>query len=185
MRNVLIVTMGGNLAGRHSRLMNLFAWLVAASLVAPLLSSLPEPAWLKKTSRVAVQAFVEPAPATPGQSVTLVLEVTPLGGVHVYAPGSESYTPPTVRLEPIAGVRLKGAATFPEAEPFVFGDLKEVVHVYTRAFRIRQPLTLDRAAARRATRGIRLTGTLEYQACTDRVCFPPQAEPFEVLVRTR
>jgi DsbC/DsbD-like thiol-disulfide interchange protein len=165
--------------------MHLFAWLVAASLVAPVVSSLPEPAWLKKTSRVAVQAFVEPARATPGQAVTLVLEVTPLGGVHVYAPGSESYTTPTVRLDPVAGVRLTGAATFPDAEPFVFGDLKEVVEVYKRSFRIRQPLTVDPATARRAPGSLRVTGTLEYQACTDRVCFPPQTEPFEAIVRTR
>jgi hypothetical protein len=174
----------GNLTGRHSRLMNLVAWLVAASLVAPLVSSLGEPAWLKQASRVSVQASVEPARATPAQPVTLVLEVVPLGGVHVYAPGNVSYTAPTIRLGPVEGVRVRGAAAFPEGEPFVFGDLKEIVRVYTRSFRIRQPLALDRAAARRATDGIRLTGTLEYQACTDRVCFPPQSEPFEVLVRT-
>jgi DsbC/DsbD-like thiol-disulfide interchange protein len=141
-----------------------------------------EPAWLKKGSRVTVQASVEPVRPARGQPVSLVLDVTPAAGVHVYAPGNASYVAPTLRLDLPEGVRLRQAAAFPPGEPFVFGDLEELVQVYKRAFRVRQALSIDPAVARRAAGGLRLTGTLDYQACTARICFPPQSEPFELTL---
>jgi hypothetical protein len=71
-----------------------------------------------------------------------------------------------------------GRAEYPASEPFVFGELEEVVQVYAKPFRIRLPLAVDSGAARPRA----LAATLRYQACTDRVCYPPAVLPIEVVL---
>jgi hypothetical protein len=57
------------------------------------------------------------------------------------------------------------------------------VKVYEKPFRLLQDVTLALTPAlrQRATAGdtLRLTGSLEYQACDDKVCYRPQAVPVE------
>jgi DsbC/DsbD-like thiol-disulfide interchange protein len=131
----------------------------------------------KTPQRVAVSARLERQ--QPSGTTTLVLDSTPQPGVHVYAPGNPSYIPVSVHVEPIAGVR-PGTARFPKGEPLVFGELKEIVEVYSRPFTIRQPLVATAGARQPAT----VTGYVRYQACDDRVCFPPANAPFTATLET-
>jgi hypothetical protein len=65
--------------------------------------------------------------------------------------------------------------------------LKQSVKVYSKPFVVRIPVTVSPAFAktRRGASAIELTGLVDYQACDDKVCFPPQSLPFAVKVPVR
>jgi hypothetical protein len=126
---------------------------------------------MKAPERVTIAARLEPSRS--GNAPTLVIEATPRPGIHVYAPGNPSYIPVSVHVDETAGVR-PGKAIFPPGEPYVFGQPEEIVRVYSRPFTIRQPLTAPAGAPPPAV----ITGRVRYQACDNRICFPPIDAPF-------
>jgi hypothetical protein len=73
------------------------------------------------------------------------------------------------------------SAQWPRSEDYFFKPLNEHVRVYQRPFRIVQDVMLDPSrdgsAALKDVTSITITGTFEYQACDDAVCFPPQGIP--------
>jgi len=124
--------------------------------------------------RVAISATATALPA--GWKVQAT--VTPLPGIHVYAPGSQGYIGVSFVVTLPAGWKST-APEFPGAEPYVFGELKEVVNVYQKPFVITQTIAPSPARAAKSTT---LVGTLKYQACTDRVCYPPQEQAMSVVL---
>jgi DsbC/DsbD-like thiol-disulfide interchange protein len=151
---------------------------IVAVAVAALLASQPAPAWLKPVSRVRAEASIEtPRKGAPSRALVVAVDVTPAPGIHVYAPGNEGYIAVDLSADAMAGI-TPGKAEYPRSEPFVFGELKEVVQVYAKPFRVRLPIALDGGAPRPASLGL----TLRYQACTDKVCYPPATLPLEVAV---
>ena len=117
-------------------------------------------------------------PSSTGWNVRAT--ITPLPGIHVYAPGSDGYIGVSFAVSLPAGWKST-TPTFPTAEPYVFGELKEVVNVYQKPFVITQTVT---PPAQRASKPPpKLEGTLKYQACTDRVCYPPQEQMVSIVLR--
>jgi len=118
--------------------------------------------------------------ATLGTHLSLVLDVRPGRGVHVYAPGASSYKPVQLALNAQPGVNVR-AAQFPKSEDYFFKPLNEHVPVYQHPFRVVQDVMLDPSrdgsAALKDLTTITITGMFEYQACDDQVCFPPQSIP--------
>ncbi len=118
--------------------------------------------------------------AAPGHRVTLALDVIPGKNLHIYAPGQAGYVGIAVKLDPSPDFRVH-PPTYPAPREYLFAPLKELVKVYDRPFRILQDVTLAltpglrQRAAERGT--LVLTGTLEYQACDDKVCFRPDSLP--------
>lgn len=116
--------------------------------------------------------------AAPGQRVTLILDVTPGRNIHVYAPEQQGYIPITLRLDASADLKA-GPSRYPSPRDYVFAPLNERVKVFDRPFRVFQDVTLTLTPALRqraqAKAMLTVTGTLEYQACDDRVCFPPDS----------
>ena len=108
--------------------------------------------------------------------------------MHVYAPGAENYriisltvaAQPFVRLAPIR---------YPASEIYVFEPLNERIPVYQTPFKLIQELRLEEQpqaqAAFRGKPSLRLTGTLDYQACDDRICFNPVSVPLSWTVAVR
>ena len=127
-----------------------------------------------------VTSYASDQVAAPGTHFSLVLDVTPAARVHVYAPGATGYIPVAITLQPQAGLVVRGAR-FPKAEDYFFEQLNEHVPVYQHPFRIVQDVMLDpsrEAAARlKDMTSLTITGTFEYQACDDKVCFTPQSIP--------
>ncbi|HUC77713.1 MAG TPA: protein-disulfide reductase DsbD domain-containing protein [Vicinamibacterales bacterium] len=127
-----------------------------------------------------VTSYASDQVAAPGTHFSLVLDVTPAARVHVYAPGATGYIPVAITLQPQAGLVVRGAR-FPKAEDYFFEPLNEHVPVYQHPFRIVQDVMLDpsrEAAARlKDMTSLTITGTFEYQACDDKVCFTPQSIP--------
>jgi hypothetical protein len=126
--------------------------------------------------------------ATLGTHFSLVLDVRPASGVHVYAPGASGYKPVRLTLSAQPGVVVR-AAQFPQSEDYFFKPLNEHVPVYQRPFRIVQDVMLDPSrdgsAALTDVTTLTITGTFEYQACDDRVCFAPQSIPLSWSIRVK
>jgi DsbC/DsbD-like thiol-disulfide interchange protein len=117
------------------------------------------------------------------QTVSLTIAATPMPGVHVYSPGNAEYNAVAVTLMPVPGLTA-GAPTYPPGETYFFAPLKQVVTVYSKPFVVTIPLTATAAFAKSRPAGdtVELKGSVDYQACDDKICFPPQSLPFTVQV---
>ena len=110
--------------------------------------------------------------AKAGAKLSLVVDVTPKPGIHVYAPGSNDYIPITVKLNPQASLK-PGKVAYPKSELMTFAD--EQVPVFQKPFKLMQDATLDKSLKPGDT--VVITGTVNYQACDDRVCYAPESAP--------
>ena len=107
-----------------------------------------------------------------GKKLSLFVDVTPRPGIHVYAPGSKDYIAITVKLNPQADIKA-GKIAYPPSEMMSFAD--ERVPVFQKPFRLTQDATLDKSARPGST--VTVAGTVHFQACDDRVCYPPESVP--------
>ena len=148
----------------------------------PTASAVPQrdratPIW---TDHLKLTTYPSDVAVAPGDRTVLVVEIEPGEGMHVYAPGAESYRIITLAVPTQPFVRAL-AVQYPPSEIYHFVPLNERIPVYQKPFTLRQPLVLDASSrARNALRGkpsLTVTGTLEYQACDDRVCFNPVSVP--------
>jgi DsbC/DsbD-like thiol-disulfide interchange protein len=123
-----------------------------------------------------------------GQSAALSIRITPNPGVHVYAPGNKDYIPVVVTMTPTAGLAMQAPA-FPKAEDFFFGPLAETVKAYSKGFVATVPVRAESSLRSHATTAgiadVPVSGTVSYQACDEKVCFPPQSASFEGRVQVR
>ena len=139
----------------------------------------PDP---RRSERVSVQAAASRDPVIAGEPFSVHVVVAPLPELKVYAPGSQGYTPVTLELDWPGDVRpLK--PRYPPSEPFIFGALKELVHVYTGPFRITQRVTIPSTARSAKEGSLMVTGLLRFQSCNDRLCFPPESRRLEIPLR--
>ena len=131
-------------------------------------------------------ALVTSAPAEvsgeAGKKLALFVDVAPKPGIHVYAPGAKDYIAVSLKLTPQPGVKA-GKVAFPKSEVMFFEALNEHVPVFQKAFRITQDVTLDRSAKAGST--VITSGTLNYQACDDKVCYPPESSPVSWIVTVK
>ena len=77
--------------------------------------------------------------------------------------------------------------TFPKPETYIFEPLNERQLVYSKPFRLTQPITVPvtPATRKRAAAGelLEIAATLDYQACDDKVCYPPMKIPLTWTVK--
>ena len=117
--------------------------------------------------------------AAPGQRVTLVLDFKMAPQMHAYARGVKGYKPLTLRLDENPLVTPHDAI-YPASRLYTFKPLDETVPVYEGEFKILQDVTVvgpPRGAA--PVTQIDLGGTLDYQVCSDRVCYAPSSMPMQ------
>jgi DsbC/DsbD-like thiol-disulfide interchange protein len=102
--------------------------------------------------------------------VSLFVDVEPKPKMHVYAPGQTDYIPIelTVTREPAFRVLRP---QFPQAEQFFFAPLNQTQRVYSKPFRITQPIAIG---SRPETNDLTIKGKVRYQACDDAICYVPQ-----------
>jgi len=124
----------------------------------------------------------------PGTQFSVVIDVRPARGVHVYAPGVTGYKPIALSVQPQPRVLVR-AAQYPQSEDYFFKPLNEHVNVYQRPFRIVQDLVIDSSpqaeTALKTLSSLTIKGVLNYQACDDKVCFTPQSVPLTWTVNVR
>ena len=129
---------------------------------------------------ITVKLGATDAIAAPGHRITLMLDIMPGPKIHVCAPDQPNYIPISIGLDRSADYKAADPV-YPASTSFVFAPLHETVHVYDKPFRVTEDVTLALTPAmrQRATAGeiLKISGRVEYQACDDRVCFPPQTLP--------
>ena len=126
-----------------------------------------------ETRHLTITTSATPAAGKPGQRVVLNIDVAPKPKMHVYSPDQpkeQDYIPIALTVDTGDGFKLE-KPRFPASEKLFFEPLKETQHVYSKPFRITQPIvvTSDRAAT-----PLTITGTVRYQACDDAICYVPQ-----------
>ena len=142
------------------RIALLSAFLLQAILPAP------------KPGHATILASPTEVNGAAGAKLALFVDVAPKPGIHVYAPGSDMYIPITVKLNALPEVK-PGKVAYPKSEMMTFAD--EKVPVFQKPFRLTQDVTLDKSVKAGST--VTVTGTVNYQACDDRVCYPPESSP--------
>lgn len=124
-----------------------------------------------------LHAVVSAAPANltakAGGTALLFVDVTPNPNIHVYAPGANDYIPITVKVAPQPGLKL-GKVAYPKSDVMTFAD--EKVPVFQKPFRLTQPISLVGAPIKPGET-ITITASVDYQACDDKVCYPPESAP--------
>ena len=140
-----------------------------------------------ETAHLKFTAYPSNTSVTVGTRFSLALDVTPGPNMHVYAPGAEEEgyrvigfnldQPEIARIEPVS---------YPESEIYYFEPLDEHVPVYQEKFTILQEVVMNGDARAEEVMStldaLTLTGTLDYQACDDAICFLPQSIPVSFTV---
>ena len=162
--------------------------VVVAAVSAPLSSSagyglqVPAPAGAAtETRHLTITTSATPAAAKPGQRVVLNVDVALKPKMHVYSPDQpkdQDYMPIVLTITAGDGFRLE-KPRYPTSEKLFFAPLKETQHVYSKSFRITQPIVVtgDGASA-----PLTITGTVRYQACDDALCYVPQTVAVKWIV---
>lgn len=120
----------------------------------------------------------------PGGRISVVVDVVPAKGMHVYAPGGQ-YRAITIAIAPHPLLRVHDVV-YPKPTLFRFTPLNEDVLVYDAPFRLTVDVTVGGASDQRARAGavsrLPIKGRLEYQACDETVCYLPASVPLEWTV---
>jgi DsbC/DsbD-like thiol-disulfide interchange protein len=132
-----------------------------------------------------VTTFTTDRTVAPGTHFSIVLEVKPRRGIHVYAPGVTGYRPIALTIAAQPGVLVR-EAQLPKPADYYFKPLDEHVNVYMGPFRIVQDVAIDASreveAMLKDRRRLTIQATLDYQACDDKICFNPQSVPMSWTV---
>ena len=152
----------------------------AAAMLAAQGSTAAGTALTAETTHLNVRATVSDATLAPGQRVSIVVDVTPRSGMHVYAPGKHNYQ--VVRLTIDQQPWLRAHYTrYPPSEIYHFRPLDERVEVYSKPVRLMQDVTIlatpeiQKLLAGMST--LTIAGAIEYQACDDKICYNPARIP--------
>ena len=120
--------------------------------------------------------------ATPGETATAFIRVRLRAGYHVnsHTPSDEYLIP--LRLQWKAEPLEVAGVCFPEPQMESYSFSDKPLSVFTGDFDItsRFRVPKDAPAGSRI-----LTGTLHYQACTDKLCFPPKTVTVRLPVDIR
>ena len=139
------------------------------------------------TAQLKFTAYPSDTVITNGSRFSLAVDIEPNSKMHVYAPGAEEkgYRVVELNMAPSDYFRFE-AVEFPESEIYYFEPLDEHVPVYQEKFTILQEVVMNgdaRAEEVMSTMdALTLTGTLDYQACDDAICFLPQSIPVSFTV---
>ena len=118
----------------------------------------------------------------PGTRFSMVVEVEPEPGMHVYAPGADElgYKVVGVSLDPNSHFEFE-PVNYPDSKIYYFKPLDEHVPAYDEPFRLMQEVVVSATSeAQSALRGLdslTLSGSFNYQACDADICYLPESVP--------
>jgi peroxiredoxin len=140
------------------------------------------------TQHFDLRTYPSDAAVALGTRFSLALEVTPKPGIHVYAPGASNYRVITLNITPQPHVRTT-PIRYPPSEIYRFAPLNERVSVYQKPFTLLMDVVPEATPeGRKALSGrteLVVTGTLEYQACDDKICYNPASLPLSWKVELK
>ncbi len=116
----------------------------------------------------------------PGQSqaIALVIKIKAPYHINSETPAEDFLVPTSISFADTEGVRYT-STEFPPAETrdLSFSDMP--LEVYEGTFTVFCTLTLDAAYAEK---GVKVSGSIQYQACDDNACLPPAELAFEEVL---
>jgi hypothetical protein len=140
------------------------------------------------TEHVDLTAYASDPYASLGTRFSIAVDVKPKKDMHVYGPGATGYRVITLNIAPQAHVRMM-PVRYPATETYYFKPLNERVPVYQKPFTLMMDVVPEATAeARKALAGrneLVIEGTLDYQACDDRICYNPVSLPLSWKVALR
>ncbi len=140
-----------------------------------------------ETKHLKLLAFSSDSLVRPGNRVRLVLDVELRPRVHVYAPGVQGGYIPIDWQMPDSKGWLAHPTSYPPPDRLHLRVIRETVPVYQGRFRLTRDLTVGQSAEVRPllTSGgaLLVEGVLQYQACDDKACYPPQTVPLKWTFR--
>lgn len=138
------------------------------------------------TPHLTVTASISDGEVAPGKRITLLFDVAPGRDMHVYAPGKHDYQVIAVTFNEQPWLKVQ-PTSYPPSEIHDFKELNEKVEVYSKPFRLTQDVTiLATAEMQKLLAGmstVTLSGTLDYQACDESVCYNPRKVPFSFTLK--
>jgi peroxiredoxin len=161
---------------------------VSSMMLALDASSPPFGASRITTDHLQITTYASDVEVAPGSLFSLVLDISPRERMHVYAPGADGYKVIGLAIDPDPLLVVR-PVDYPASETYFFEPLNETVPVFESPFRLTQVMHVSAEREHRAAlaeqESITVTGTLDYQACDDRVCFNPQTVPVSYTVNLR
>jgi DsbC/DsbD-like thiol-disulfide interchange protein len=161
------------------RLLSALSFVAAVSTALQAQTLGPKPSTLQ---HVTVETTASAPVVAKGGAVTLWADVTPKPNIHVYAADWQGFTPVTLVLTPRSGVTI-GKVKYPIPELAHTVGVSDPVGVYTKPFRLAQPITV--AASAKSGEVVTIAGVVNYQACDDKVCYPTASVPISWTVNVK
>jgi hypothetical protein len=125
---------------------------------------------------------VDPVTVSSGKPARVTMRFRVSDGFHINSnqPGSELLIPTALKFDVPTDIGV-GKVTYPRGKDLTLAIAPDQpLNVYTGDFVI----TAVVSALRTATPGdYKVHGSLKYQACNDRACFPPREAPVEFQVK--
>lgn len=161
---------------------------VSTILIALGSAGTPTTAKRVETDHLDITTSMSDEVVAPGSLFSLVFDIRPHAGIHVYAPGAKDYRVISFKMDPGPLVTTR-PLRYPVSEIYHFKALDERVPVFQKPFRLVYSMAIsasqDARAALKGVDSVTITGTLEYQACDDRLCFTPRSIPVSHVVKLR
>ncbi|MAJ54821.1 MAG: hypothetical protein CBC67_02285 [Gammaproteobacteria bacterium TMED107] len=134
------------------------------------------------TAQLKFTAYPSDTIVTNGKRFSLIVEVVPGPDMHLYAPGAEGMGYQVVGFNMAASEFVDyGHIDFPESEVYHFKPLDEFVPAYQAPFTLLQEAVINASAEIEEqledVDAITLSGTLDYQACDEAICYLPVSVP--------
>lgn len=150
--------------------------------------SIPVQATQASTQHLDFRSYPSDATVALGTRFSLAVDVTPKPGMHVYAPGATNYRVVALNVTPQPHLRTL-PVRYPPSEMYHFVPLDERVPTYQKPFRLSVEVVAEATPdARKALAGataLIINGTLDYQACDDKICYNPVSLPLSWTVGLR
>lgn len=157
----------------------------AASILVRQGATAAGPITTADTRHLSLMATLSDNAVAPGERLTIVYDITPHRGMHVYAPGKHDYQVITAVLDPQAWLKSQ-SISYPASEIYHFKPLDERVNVFMKPFRLTQDITIlatpDVQKMLANEKSLTITGRVNYQACDDTVCYTPASIPVKWTV---
>jgi peroxiredoxin len=135
-----------------------------------------------------VRTYPSDSAIAPGNRISIALDVTPHPGIHVYAPGANNYRVIALNIAAQPFVQAL-PMKYPASQTYFFKPLSERVRVYQKPFTLVQEVVIEGTpqaqAAFRGKDSVTISGTLEYQACDDKICYNPASVPLSWTLTLR
>ncbi len=134
------------------------------------------------TAHLKLTAYPSNPNITVGTRFSVAVDIEPNESMHLYAPGAEQmgYRVVGLTLAEVPHIRFE-PVEFPDSEIYHFEPLDERVPVYQQPFTLLQEAVVsgepEAAEALAEIDAVTLSGTLDYQACDDTLCFDPVSVP--------